>query len=87
MRALATSAHDIFVEYGCTSYVKTIYVGYDHDGEMVAALYGHSDHVEIALALPEDAEGDILVATLAISLGGLCPSQPSFGTCRRQGIR
>jgi len=61
MRALATYAHDIFVEHGCTSYVKTIYVGYDIGGEMVAALYGHADHVEVALALPEDADGDLLV--------------------------
>jgi hypothetical protein len=38
-----------------------IYIGYDIDGEMVAALYGHIDHVEIALALPEDAEGDLLI--------------------------
>lgn len=28
---------------------------------MVAALYGHSDHAEIALALPEDAEGELLI--------------------------
>jgi hypothetical protein len=61
MRALATSAHEIFVEHGCTSYVKTIYVGYDIGGEMVAALYAHADHVEVALALPEDADGDLLV--------------------------
>lgn len=48
-------------QLGCTSYVKTIYVGYDIDGEMVAALYGHSEQVEIALALPEDALGEILI--------------------------
>jgi hypothetical protein len=34
--------------------VKTIYVGYDIGGEMVAALYGHADHVEVALAVAED---------------------------------
>ena len=28
---------------------------------MVAALYGHADHVEVALALPEDADGSLLV--------------------------
>jgi hypothetical protein len=43
------------------SYVKTIYIGYDIGGEMVAALYAHADHVEVALALPEDAEGELLV--------------------------
>jgi len=28
---------------------------------MVAALYGHADHVEIALALPEEADDPLLV--------------------------
>lgn len=60
-RPLATKLHDLLTDLGCISYVKTIYIGYDIDGEMVAALYGHSDHVEIALALPEDAEGDLLI--------------------------
>jgi len=61
VRPLATDLHDLLISLGCVSYVKTIYIGYDIDGEMVAALYGHSDHVEIALALPEDAEGDLLI--------------------------
>lgn len=61
VRELATSAHKALISEGCASYVKTIYVGYDIDGEMVAALYGHSDHVEIALALPEDAENRLLI--------------------------
>jgi hypothetical protein len=39
---------------GCEAYVKTIYVGFDLAGEMVAAAYGHARHVEIAIALPED---------------------------------
>jgi len=61
IREIAASAHEVLVEQGCESYVKTIYVGYDLGGEMAAALYGHADHVEIALALPEDAEGSLLV--------------------------
>jgi hypothetical protein len=61
MRPIATSLHEALLDLGCVSYVKTIYIGYDIAGEMVAALYGHSDHVEIALALPEDAEGDLLI--------------------------
>jgi len=61
IRPLATELHDALLSLGCVSYVKTIYIGYDIDGEMVAALYGHSDHVEIALALPEDAEGELLI--------------------------
>ena len=51
--ALCTQVHEMFLAAGCNSYVKTIYVGYDIDGEMVAALYGHADHVEVALALAE----------------------------------
>ena len=61
VRPLATDLHDALLSLGCVSYVKTIYIGYDIDGEMVAALYGRSDHIEIALALPEDAEGDLLI--------------------------
>ena len=30
-------------------------------GEMVAALYSHADHVELALALPESEEHRLLV--------------------------
>lgn len=50
---------ELFEAEGCASYVKTIYVGYDIGGEMVAALYGHADHIELALALDEahPAEG------------------------------
>jgi len=48
-RDLAASAHRIFAERGCSSYVKTIYIGYDLDGVMVGALYGHVDHLEVAL--------------------------------------
>lgn len=61
VRDLAAAAHQVLISEGCASYVKTIYVGYDIDGEMVAALYGHSDRVEIALALPEDAEDRLLI--------------------------
>jgi len=53
-RALCSQVHEMFLATGCSSYVKTIYIGYDIDGEMVAALYGHSDHVEVALALAVD---------------------------------
>jgi hypothetical protein len=61
VRPIATSMHEALLDLGCVSYVKTIYIGYDIDGEMVAALYGRGDHVETALALPEDAEGDLLI--------------------------
>ena len=52
--ALCTQVPERFLAAGCNSYVKTIYIGYDIDGEMVAALYSHSDHIEVALALAED---------------------------------
>lgn len=58
---LASDAHAVLIAQGCASYVKTIYVGYDVNGEMAAALYAHNDHVEVALALPEDRKGDLLV--------------------------
>lgn len=61
MKPLAEALHASLISLGCVPYVKTIYIGYDIDGEMVAALYRHTDHVEIALALPEDAEGELLV--------------------------
>jgi hypothetical protein len=61
VRSLASGLHDVLLDLGCVSYVKTIYIGYDIAGEMVAALYAHIDYVEIALALPEDADGDLLI--------------------------
>lgn len=58
---LAAEAHRQLIDQGCTSYVKTIYIGYDFKGVMVAALYGHSDYVEVAIALPEDFDSSILI--------------------------
>ncbi len=59
--SLASSIHEIFVADGCSSYVKTIYIGYDIDGDVVAALYGHADHVEVALAVSELNTSPLLV--------------------------
>ena len=59
--ALCTQVHEMFLAAGCNSYVKTIYIGSDLDGEMVAALYGHTDHVEVALALAEDHPSSQLI--------------------------
>jgi len=61
VRPLADKAHQALLDLGCASYVKTIYIGYDIEGEMVAALYAHADHLEIALALPEDQKGSLLI--------------------------
>jgi hypothetical protein len=62
VRNLMRGTFDFFVvESGCTAYVKTIYVGFELDGTMVAAAYPHASSVEIALALPDDIEGAGLV--------------------------
>ena len=61
LRATAQAVHNRLVSLGCTSYVKTIYVGYDFGGEMVAAMYALSEHIEVALALPEDLSSPILI--------------------------
>jgi hypothetical protein len=58
---LASEAHLQMIGQGCTSYVKTIYIGYDFNGEMVAALYSHVDYVEVAIALPENFDSSILI--------------------------
>lgn len=61
VQSIARTVHDTLVSAGCTSYVKTIYVGYDFNGVMVAASYGHEDHVEVALAVDENHPDDRLV--------------------------
>lgn len=53
-RATALAAHHILTELGCNSYVKTIYIGYDINGDMTAAAYPHADHLEIALAVSDN---------------------------------
>ena len=61
IRKIVSEAHQILIDLGCSSYVKTIYIGYDFNGEMVAALYGHSEYVEVAVALSETHESSILI--------------------------
>lgn len=61
MSDLAGGAHAYFLERNCHAYFKTIYIGYDLDGVMVAALYKRADHLEIALALPENHESPLLI--------------------------
>lgn len=58
---IARDAHELLVNNGCSSYVKTIYIGYDFDGQMIAALYAHADHVEVAVALSDSFESELLV--------------------------
>lgn len=47
--------------HGCLAYVKTIYIGFEIEGQMVAAVYPHAEMIEIALALSEDHESKLLV--------------------------
>lgn len=61
VRPVARAADSVLAGAGCSAYVKTIYIGYEIDGEMVAALYGHANFVEVALALDEQPVRDILV--------------------------
>jgi hypothetical protein len=61
LKPLGVELHRRLLASGCSAYVKTIYIGYDLDGVMVAALYPHADRVEIALALSEDYESGILI--------------------------
>lgn len=61
LKSVGTALHERLLKAGCTSYVKTIYIGYDLDGVMAAALYPHPDRIEIALALPDDHESRLLI--------------------------
>ena len=60
-RSFANRLLKCFLQQGCISYVKTIYIGYEIDGKMVAALYRHEDRVEVALALDENRISEILI--------------------------
>jgi hypothetical protein len=62
VQALVGAIYEFFVgEAGCSAYVKTIYVGFELSGVMVAAAYPHASSVEVALALPDDVEGEGLI--------------------------
>lgn len=62
VRRALKSTYEYFVDQnGCTTYVKTIYVGFELQGTMVAAAYPHSQWLEVALALPDDITGPGLV--------------------------
>lgn len=53
-------AYDFLVAGGCSPDVKTIYVSFTLGSAMVAAAYPKHETVEIALALPDDAESPLL---------------------------
>lgn len=60
LRATARKIDLELRKLGCYDYVKTIYVGYEVNGVMVAALYPHPDHLEVALALDEKFRSKIV---------------------------
>lgn len=60
--AAVEALHELFVvELGGVEYVKTIYVGYEIDGQMVAAAYPQAESLEVALPLPEDDPSPLLI--------------------------
>ena len=61
LRPVGTALHKALLKAGCTHYVKTIYIGYELDGAMVAALYPFPDKFELALALPDDHPSTLLI--------------------------
>ena len=61
LRPVGTSVHQVLLKAGCTHYVKTIYVGYELEGVMVAAFYPFPEKFELALALPDDHPSTLLI--------------------------
>lgn len=61
LKKIAGDLHKKLIAEGCSSYVKTIYIGYDFNGAMIAALYIRAEYVEVALALSESHESPILI--------------------------
>ena len=68
VNSLASSCHKVLDVKDCTSYVKTIYIGYEIKGQMYAALYAYADHLEVALALSEDHEDGTLIDATHLTL-------------------
>lgn len=63
-------------------YVKTIYIGYEFQGEMFAALYRNTSAIEVALPLAEDEFGPLIMdashltwRTLPLMIHVTSPSQ------------
>jgi hypothetical protein len=59
-RRLLDALTQVFQRLGCDAYVKTIYIGWQIEGQLVAAVYPHSSSVEVAIALPEDHPSPLL---------------------------
>lgn len=61
LRAALRQVYSYLVDdEGCVPDVKTIYISFTLNGEMVAAIYPRSSRLEIALALPEVHSSELL---------------------------
>lgn len=61
VRLVTSRLDEVLISLGCSAYVKTIYVGYEIEGQMVAVVYPHTSWVEVALALGADHGGEKIV--------------------------
>lgn len=61
LRTLAREIHGHLMKESIVNYVKTIYIGYEFQGEMFAALYRNTNAIEVALPLPEDESGPLIM--------------------------
>jgi len=61
LRNLAHKLHEYLIRESVIDYVKTIYIGYEFQGEMFAALYRNVSAIEIALPLPENESGPLIM--------------------------
>ena len=61
LRALANELHHHLMKDTVIDYVKTIYIGYEFQGEMFAALYRNTSAIEVALPLAEDESGPLIM--------------------------
>lgn len=61
LRSLALELHNHLAKESVVDYVKTIYVGYEFQGEMFAALYRNTGAIEVALPLSENDAGPLIM--------------------------
>jgi hypothetical protein len=61
LRTLANELHHHLMKHPVIDYVKTIYIGYEFQGEMFAALYRNTGAIEVALPLSENESGPLIM--------------------------
>ena len=61
VREISEDVYSALVEgSGCSADVKTIYISFTIDADLVASMHPNPTFVEVALALPEDHESQLL---------------------------